>query len=138
MGQFSGSITVNANSEALFRYLADVRNLTAYFSGLTSAEPATGDLVQTTANLPGGRVVSGDAWFRVNEDARRIEWGSTGPSDYSGHLHVTESDDGSHVEMYLHTPQVDDGNADVERGIDETLSNIKRLVEQSPESGTGS
>jgi uncharacterized membrane protein len=129
MGEFTGSITVDGSGEELFRYLSDVRNLTDYFPRLSSAEPGPGDEVKTTANLPDGRVVSADAWFRVNEDARRIEWGSTGPSHYSGYLHVVESHDGSRVELHLHTEHAADGDADVQHDIDETLRNIERLIQ---------
>src|SRR5579884_2430190 len=126
MGEFTGSIAVNGSGEALFRYLSDVSNLTDYIPRLTSAEPGPGDEVTTTANLPGGGVVSADGWFRVNEDARRIEWGAAGTNDYSGYLHVTESQDGSLVELHLHTSRAPDGDADVQHDIDETLRNIKR------------
>ncbi|WP_375485566.1 hypothetical protein [uncultured Mycobacterium sp.] len=104
--------------------------MTHYFSQLTSAEPGAGDKITTTANLPDGRVVSADAWFRVNEDSRRIDWGSTGPSEYLGYLHVVELRDGSRVDLNLHTARVLDGNRAVQHGIDEALSNIKRMVEQ--------
>ncbi|HZU49095.1 MAG TPA: SRPBCC family protein [Mycobacterium sp.] len=129
MGEFTGSIAVNGSGEALFRYLSDVSNLTDYIPRLTSAEPGPGDEVKTTANLPEGGVVSADGWFRVNEDARRIEWGSGEPSYYSGHLHVIESQDGPRVEVQLHTSRATDGDPDVQNEIDEALRNIQRLAQ---------
>lgn len=132
MGDFTGSVTVEASSEAVFRYLSNVDNLPRYFSRMTSAERGSGEEVKTTAALPDGRVVSGDAWFRVNEDARRIEWGSEGPSNYAGHLDVTGSDTSVQVEVHLHTTRADDDNAEVKNGITETLRNIKRVVEEGP------
>lgn len=130
MGDFTGSVTVNENNEALFRYLSDVSNLPDYFSRMTSAEPGGGEEIKTTAKLPDGTAVSGDAWFRVNEDARRIDWGSEGPSNYSGYLKLVGSEDSSEVELHLHTTRVADGDAEIQSGIDETLGTIKRLVEQ--------
>lgn len=129
MGDFTGSTTVDVSASALFDYLSSVRNLPRYFTGMTSAEPGDGEEVHTTAKLPDGREVEGDAWFRVDDGAQRIEWGSEGPNDYHGYVDVTASGDGSQVEVHLHTTRVDDGDADVERGIQETLANIKRQAE---------
>lgn len=44
-------------------------------------------------------------------------------------MHVTGDADRSSVEVHLHTTRVEDGNAEVEDGVQETLSNIKRLAE---------
>ena len=130
MGDFSGTTTVNASSEALFDYLSDVSNLPHYFSRLTAASPGDGEEVHTTAQMPDGTEVKGDAWFRVDDAANRIEWGSEGPSNYSGHLEVSASGDGSSVEVSVHTTRVDDGNELAQDSITETLGNIKRLVEE--------
>ena len=132
MGDFTGTTTVSASAESVFDYLADVSNMPKYFSRMTSARPGTGDEVQTTAKMPDGSEVEGAAWFRVDADARHIEWGSEGPNDYHGHVDVTADGDESSVEVHLHTTRVEDGNVEVQDGVRETLSNIRRLVE-----GTG-
>jgi uncharacterized membrane protein len=128
MGDFTHSTSVDADPERLFAYLADVNNLPRYFSRMTSAAPGDGDEVHTTALLPDGNRVEGDAWFRVDEAARRIEWGSEGPGDYRGHLDVTPSGGGSSVEVHLHTARVDDGNSEVEDELRKTLDNIGQQV----------
>ncbi len=95
---------------------------------MTSAEPAGGDAVRTTANVDGQKV-EGEAWFRVDDGARRIEWGSEGPNDYSGWLSVANGDDGgSTVEVHVSTERA--ANGDVDEGLEQTLDNIKRLVEE--------
>lgn len=129
MGDFTGSINVNQGADAVFDYLSDVGNLPQYFSRMTSAEPADGEAIETTAKLPDGREVNGEAWFKVDHDARRIEWGSEGPSDYSGYLDVSGSGDSARVEVHLHTTRVEDGNAEVKDGIQATLNNIKSATE---------
>ncbi len=131
MGDFTGTTTVDVAPDALFDYLSDIGNLPDYFTRMTSATRGDGEEIHTTASLPDGREVEGDAWFRVDNAAQRIEWGSEGPNDYHGHVDVTPSGDGSQVEVHLHTTRVEDGDSQVDDGIRETLANIKRQAEAS-------
>lgn len=80
MADFRASTTVNAAEGALFDYLSTVQNLPHYFSRMTSATPGDGEQVHTTAQMPDGTQVEGDAWFHVDDSAQRIEWGSEGPT----------------------------------------------------------
>lgn len=130
MGDFSATTAVDAAEGALFAYLSQVSNLPDYFSRMTSARPGDGEEVHTTARVSGGQEVEGDAWFRVDNDARRIEWGSEGTSDYHGSLEVTDAGSGAEVRVRVHTTRVDDGNSQVQQDLVDTLANIKRLVEQ--------
>ena len=129
MADFESTTTVDAPPQALFDYLSDVGNLPAYFSRLTSARRGDGDEVKTTATLPDGREVEGDATFTVDDAAKTLEWGSEGPSSYGGRLEVTADGDGSTLTVHLHTTRVEAGDAQVQQGIDETVANVKRLVE---------
>ncbi|HEY6741449.1 MAG TPA: SRPBCC family protein [Lapillicoccus sp.] len=130
MGDFTGSTTVDVSPSVLFDYLSEVGNLPDYFARMTSAERGDGEEVHTTARMPDGQEVEGDAWFRVDDDAQRIEWGSEGPNDYNGYVDVRPSGDGSEVEVHVHTTRVDDGSSEVEEGIRETLSKLKQRAEQ--------
>lgn len=130
MADFQATTTVDADENALFDYLSQVSNLPHYFSRMTSAEPGDGREVHTTARLPDGQEVEGDAWFTVDHDARRIEWGSEGANDYHGSLDITGSATGAEVRANLHTTRVGDGDSGIERGLEDTLATIKRLVEQ--------
>ena len=130
MGDFRATTTVSAAEGALFDYLSQVGNLPDYFARMTSATPGDGDEVHTTAQMPDGQQVEGDAWFRVDESAHRIEWGSTGPNDYHGSLEVTATGDRSEVAVRMHTTRVPDGDGEVQQGLGDTLATIKRLVEQ--------
>lgn len=129
MGDFTDSTTVDVPADRLFEYLSDVSNLPKYFARMTSAQPGDGREVHTTARMPDGTEVEGDAWFTVDQSAHRIEWGSEGPNDYHGHLDVTPSGDTSTVEVHLHTTRVDDGNEQVRDGVRETLAAIKEQAE---------
>ena len=126
MADFSGTTTVPAAPQVLMDYLSDVANLPKYFSRMTSARPGDGEEVKTTAKMPDGTEVQGDAWFRVSDNA--LEWGSEGPSDYRGSLEVRPSGDGSEVTVRLHTTRVDAGDPEVQDGITETLENIKKQI----------
>lgn len=131
MADFTGTTTVSVPTTALFGYLSDVANLPKYFSRMTSAQPGQGEEVRTTAKMPDGTEVQGDAWFRVDEQAQRIEWGSEGPSEYSGYLDVRPSGDGSEVEVHLHTTRVEPGDSEVQAGVEETLANIRSQAESA-------
>lgn len=129
MADFTGSTHVDRDDRALFDYLSDVSHLPDYFAKMTHAKPGDGAEVHTRAAMPDGQEVEGDAWFRVDESARRIEWGSEGPSGYHGHLAVSGDGDGSRVEVHISTERVPEGRDEVTDGIEETLVNIKRIVE---------
>ena len=132
MADFSGTTSVSTAPDVLFDYLSDVAHLPEYFARMTSAAPGDGEQVRTTARMPDGQEVQGDAWFRVDASARRLEWGSEGPSSYAGRLEVRPAGDGSEVEVHLHTTRVEDGDAEVQDGITETLSRIKDKAESLP------
>ena len=130
MADFTGTTTVDAPEQALFDFLSDVGNLPRYFARMTSAEQGQGEEVHTTATLPDGTEVEGDAWFRVDRSAQHIAWGAEGSSEYHGTLDVRATDVGSEVEVHLHTTRVDPDSSEVEEGIDRTLATIKSLVEK--------
>ena len=131
MADFTGTTTVDATDDVLYAFLSDVGNLPRYFARMTSAEPAGGDAVRTTATLPDGSSVQGEAWFTTDDEARHIAWGAEGPSEYRGDLDVRSTGERtSEVEVTLHTTRVGDGDAQVQDGVDRTLATIKQLVEE--------
>jgi len=128
MADYQGRTSVSAPESTLFAYLSDVSKLPEYFARMTEAHSTGGDAVHTEARMPDGNTVEGEAWFRVDEGAKRIEWGAPGGSDYHGSLDVTAVDDAtSRVEVTIHSPHVDD--AQVQQGVDQTLATIKEKVE---------
>lgn len=129
LAEHERSLSINAPASALFAYLSEVGNLPKYFTRMLTAEPAEGEAVRTSARMPDGQVVEGEAWFRVDDTAQRIEWGSEGPSDYHGWLEVSGDDQASTVQVAIHSTRTTDG--EVDQGLEETLGNIKRLVEES-------
>lgn len=132
MADYEQSITVDAEPEALFAYLSEVRNLPKYFDRMTSAEPADGEAVKVTAKINGEgdepREVEGEAWFRVDEAARTLAWGSEGPNSYQGELDVADGGAACVVTVRLHTTRAEGDS--IEEGLRTTLGNIKRLSEE--------
>lgn len=129
MGDFEKSGTVHAPAQQLFDYLSDVRNLPRYFARMISAEPAPGDAVHVEAIVPGGQHQEGEAWFKVDDAARRLRWGSEGENDYHGELQVEGDDTTSTVTISLHTGFE---SGDTDSDLEESLGNIRRLVEAGP------
>ena len=135
MGDYSGSTEVGAPAGQLFGYLSDIKNLPRYFTAMTSAEPAGQDAVRVAADL-NGTTREGEAWFRVDRERRHLEWGSEGPNDYHGSLDVAGDERTSSVTVFLHTERHD--SSDIDRGIADTLAEVKRLVEAGPAPGPAS
>ncbi len=132
MSDYERSTTVEAEADALFDYLSDVGNLPRYFSRMTGAEPAGGEAVHVTAEIDEGgehKEVGGEAWFRVDDVARTIRWGSEGPNEYRGELEVSGEGETSEVTVRLHTMRDEEG--EIEPELERTLANVKRLVEDS-------
>lgn len=135
MGDYSKSIPVGVAPDRLFDYLSDIRNLPRYLPRLTSAEPTEGDKVRVTAQIaPEGepeQEVENEAWMRVRDAGRVLEWGSTGPNDYKGELDVDDGDTAgtSKLTVRLHTERAE--GDDVEAGLDEALNGLRTAVEQA-------
>ncbi|HZG04096.1 MAG TPA: SRPBCC family protein [Streptomyces sp.] len=135
MGDYDNSITVAVPPDRLFAYLSDVQNLPAYLPRMTSARPHDGDRVTVTAHIaPEGapeQDVTSEAWIRVVEEGRSLEWGAPGPRDYHGRLHVTAGDSRgtSRLTVELHTEDTE--GAQVDHGLRETLHGIKTAVESA-------
>lgn len=132
MGDFSGTTTVAAGSEALFDHLAGLGDLPRYFARLTAAVAGDGEVLATRPPRRSGPQGRGDAWFRtVDPVARRIEWGGDGPADDHGVLHVSPR--GPHaaaITVHVHSSRLDDGDPVAQHAITETLASLRQLVER--------
>jgi ABC-type Zn2+ transport system substrate-binding protein/surface adhesin len=123
----------------------DIRRITgansqgvAYGSSRVSADALQGDdqrvahrrrLIGGSGDSTEGRHEEGDARFRADSAARRIEWGGSGTSDYHGWLQVADAEPGSStVTIHLSTTSPDDADQ-VEQALAETLANIGRVVD---------
>lgn len=133
MTEYSRSVTLTTDPDTAFGWLSDVRNLPKYFDSMTSAEPTgEGEEVHVTAQVPAhdGKPATeqeGEAWFRTDESARRLEWGSEDPGhDYHGWLEVAPSSDGTGSEVTLGIHMQHD---DVDDSIGTTLERIRTQLD---------
>ncbi|MFH8758201.1 SRPBCC family protein [Streptomyces atroolivaceus] len=135
MGDYEKSITVAVAPARLFSYLADVQHLPLYMPRLTSVRPHDGDQVTVTAHIDPPDApeqdVTSEAWIRVVEDGKSLEWGAPGPHDYHGRLHVTpgERADTSQLVVQLHTESTE--GQQIDEGLQEALRGIKDAVESA-------
>ncbi len=127
MAEYERSETVQASGANVYAYVADPANLPAYISTMVRADAVSGGQLHVAAEVE-GRHEEGDARFRADSAARRIEWGGSGTSDYHGWLQVADAEPGSStVTIHLSTTSPDDADQ-VEQALAETLANIGRVV----------
>jgi len=127
MAEYERSETVPASGANVYAYVADPANLPAYISTMVRADALSGGHLHVAAEVE-GRHEEGDARFRADSAARRIEWGGSGTSDYHGWLQVADAEPGSStVTIHLSTTSPDDADQ-VEQALAETLANIGRVV----------
>ncbi len=127
MADYQASTELATSARRVFDYLSDISNLLAYFDRMTSTQPGEGESVQTTATLPDGSAVEGEAWFRVDQEALSPAWGSEGPNDYHGHLEVSGDGDRSTVTVTISTVRA--ATDQIQHGLEQTLTNISRLTQ---------
>lgn len=134
MGTYEQSIAVAVSPSRLYAYLADVDNLPEYMPRVTEAHAVDdGEAVDVTARIdPEGeepQTVRGEAWLRVREEGRSLEWGSQGPNDYHGELDVDAADDGgSTLTVRLHTERTEGDQVD--SALREVVDQVKTLAER--------
>jgi hypothetical protein len=119
--------TLRAGEDRVFEYLADVGNLPRYFDRMTEAEPVAGGAVRVTAKVD-GETERGEAWFRVDRTARRIQWGSEDSGDYHGTLDLRADQDRTIVDIELHTEHT--ATDEIGHALDATLDHIQEQLER--------
>ena len=112
---------VAAAPERVYAVLKDPQSLAGFVPQLTKVDQH-GERVEVEARYE-GRTQHGQASFRADDAARRIEWGTE--SGYHGWLQVEPDDGGSMLTLGLHTTHVEHADHDVAG----TLDAIRRLVE---------
>ena len=113
---------VAADPDRVFTALREPSTLMGFVPQLTKMEPKDENTIEVEARYE-GETRRGDAHFRVDDEARRVEWGTDG--GYRGWLSVEPDDDGSMLTLGLHTTHVDHADQDVAG----TLDAMRRLVE---------
>jgi hypothetical protein len=113
---------VAAAPDAVYSAIADVSNLPKFVPQMTGARESGDGHVEVDARYQ-GQEQHGQASFKADGHARRIEWGSD--SGYHGWMQVDADGDGSRLTLFLDTPHPGITDHDVEA----TLDAIRMLVE---------
>ena len=126
MGSYEYTVPVGLDASQVFEYLRDVRNLPHYLPQMTRAEPAGSGKVTVAARV-NGTTEQGEAWLRVDQAQRRLEWGSQGPDDYHGELQVIDKgQDGCAVELSLHTVRAE--GPEIQQGVERTVAALAGTI----------
>lgn len=126
MPSYTRRTTIDVDQDTAYAYLSKAENLPEYFPRITEVTRTTGDEVETTAVIaPPGEAeqkVHGTAWFKADDDTRKVEWGSEGSNLYHGELDFDAAGDAAtSVRLTLTT---ESGHPGIEESIDETLATI--------------
>lgn len=107
-----------------------------------SAQGSPGRRIRLRVEIPDRYETEGEGYFSVDDDARRMEWGTEMGRDYSGWLTVEERGDAESnvtVHLFFGTRSVEEEiqeESDAERdpleeGIEATLESIRRQIEEA-------
>ena len=138
IGEYEESLTMEANADAVFDFVADVRNLPKYLPTTKDAQAQGEDRVRVQGEAQGHGYDS-DGYLRRNAAANRLEWGAD-EGYYSGWLQVSGQGGKSNVTVHIslrgHPPGAPEDGApspdQVREGLRKGLESIRNQVE-----GTG-
>ena len=88
MPEYTDRVEIQAAPDAVFRFVSDIKNLPKYLPTVSGAHPQPDERVAVDGRA-NGHAYSSDGWFKVDEDARTMTWGSDGENDYSGKMTVS-------------------------------------------------
>ena len=134
MPSYTRTTKIDVDEDTAYAYLSKAENLPEYFPRITEVNKKSGDEVETTAVIdpPGEpeQKVHGTAWFKTDDEAHTVEWGSEGSNHYHGELDFDPDGEGaSTVRLTLSTESDHPG---IDESIDETLATIsKKLTKRS-------
>lgn len=130
MPSYTRATKLAVDEDTAYAYLSQAENLPEYFPRITKVNATNGDEVETTAVIdpPGEpeQEVHGTAWFKTDDDAHTVQWGSEGSNHYHGELDFDpDGDSASTLRLTLSTESDHDG---IEASIDETLATISKKL----------
>ncbi len=142
MPEYTDRVTVAASPDAVFRFVSDIKNLPKYLPTVSGAHPQADERVAVEGKA-NGHTYNSDGYFKVDQAARTMTWGSDGENDYSGKMSVSGQGDESVVSCSLQftpTGPIKDSmereqggpSAAMTDGLKASLASIKEICE-----GTG-
>lgn len=120
------TMKIPVDADRLYRTIADIGNLTRFIPPLQSVRRTDPDHVEVDAEYQGHHQ-HGQAWFRTDDAARRVEWGSEG-QPYRGWMQVEPSGDGSQLTLHVTTERLASEHlGEVRAYVDSTLESLRKL-----------
>ncbi len=129
--EFESSTFVDAASDAVYDFVADIANMPKYMPTTKSAQSQGENRVRVQGGGEGFQYDS-DGYLRRNSDGNRLEWGAD-EGHYNGWMQVDDEGGGSNVTIHLTFKKLE-GMPDeaVNEALQAALKSIKNEVE-----GTG-
>ena len=128
MADYEQSRTVSGRASEIYDYLADPSHLTDYVATMVKAQVVSSDHLHVAADVSRGHE-EGEAMFRADPAARRIEWGGMEGHAYGGWLRVGDGGSSTESVVTIHLSTTDDENkAEIEKAISDTLGNIAGMM----------
>jgi uncharacterized protein YndB with AHSA1/START domain len=131
MVDVDGSRHFDVTADALWAVVADPARLSAWVPTMRRAEPAGGEEVHLEGESHGHRY-SLDSELHIEENERRLRWGTPEDEGYHGSLRVDSQSPGSELHIHVtvpdaHVPTSGD-IAELRQGLDETFDRLARLL----------
>lgn len=142
MAEYTDRVDVAAPANDVFRFVSDIGNLPKYLPTVHHAQSHPHQRVEVDGKA-NGHAYQSEGWFKVDQAARTMTWGSDGSNNYSGKMAVLEEGSISKVECSLHftpTAEIKESmdrhqggpSAAMTDGLRASLASIKAICE-----GTG-
>ena len=139
MSHYSSELKVAADPDQVFDYVKKPENMPKYLPTVHGAHDEGAGRVAVDGEAA-GHAYHSDGWFKIDDAARTMSWGSDGENEYSGSLTVRAHEDHSHLEVRLDFKpnpgqekafEAQTGSRDetVQNGLDAALRSIKNEVE---------
>ena len=104
--EHESTTTIPVAPDRLYRSIAEVGNLSSFIPPLKSVRRTDPEHVEVDAEYEGHKQ-HGEAWFRTDDAAKRVEWGSE-DQPYRGWMQVEPDGEGSKLTLHLTTPHASD------------------------------
>ena len=133
MAEYEHTTTIQAAPDEVFRFVSDVRNLPKYLPTVQRATPDGRERVEVEGEANGHHYDS-DGHFRVNQQARTMEWGAD-EDDYTGQLKVEGQGSQSTIAIHLWfkarggEEQLPDQDQRVQDGLAAAMESIRNIME---------
>ena len=113
--------------ERLYRTIADIGSLTKFIPPLRSVRRTDPQHVEVNAEYEGHQQ-HGQAWFRTDDAAKRVEWGAEG-QPYRGWMQIEPAgDDASNLTLHVSTERLTGEHLGAVRAyVASTIESLRKL-----------